>query len=378
MFDNFEELEEEYDVDDFHSEAPEGLKEPRHSTFFIGHDDAEQEAISLINSGAMPHAIILSGLEGIGKSTFAFRLARAMLKHGLSDNQDSMFDDAPAELTSLDVAFDDPIFSKVAAGGHPDFLTIERPIDPKKDTRKNNIDVETARKVAPFLRKTASDGGWRVVLIDDANTMNRNAQNAILKILEEPPKNTLLILVTHRLGAMIPTIRSRCRVLNFKPLDNETLTQLMQKEVGSSLNAYDTDILNFLAQGSIGLAHDILQSEGIETAKKIFSLFEQYPDFDWVAIHHLSDQVGRAGQEKTFKNIAHIFNSIFESLCFAKAREQNNLPAPLDAKVYKMLLSRYGLEELAQKHEEVKNHFNQVNFANLDKRQGILAAFNII
>ena len=112
--------------------------------------------------------------------------------------QDSLFgggDDLAAPATTLDIPTDDPVFAKVASGGHPDLLVVERQTDPKTGQIKSNLDVQTARKVVPFLRMTSSDGGWRIVIVDDADLMNRNAQNALLKILEEPPQNTLLILV---------------------------------------------------------------------------------------------------------------------------------------------------------------------------------------
>ena len=251
-------------------------------------------------------------------------------------------------------------------------------MDERKGIQKSNINVETARKVAPFLRMTSADGGWRVVIIDDADTMNRNAQNALLKILEEPPSNALLILVTHRLGAMIPTIRSRCHVLNFAPLDEAELSMLMHKEVGNSLNKDDMALLNFMAEGSIGRAQSIIQSSGLETAQKVLSIFETAPKFNWVDIHSLSDQAGKAGQDKAFKNMGAIFARVYEALTFAKARGQDSLPAPINHNVYKEMLARYSLEELTNLYDEIKAHFNQAEFANLDKRQAVIGAFNII
>ena len=163
MFDDFDDMGSEAVEDSFGSyepEEPEGLSPPRESSLFLGHQNIEKTLIDLINSDAMPHALIFSGQKGIGKSTMAFRLARYLLKHGTGDEvQDSLFGDGPTEAHSLDVSYEDPIFSKVVSGGHPDLLTIERSMDTKKGTRKANVDVETARKVTPFLRMTSSDGG---------------------------------------------------------------------------------------------------------------------------------------------------------------------------------------------------------------------------
>lgn len=382
MFDDFQDLGEGQEGDSFAAyepDEPEGLADPRHSHFFVGHQQIEEDLLHLINSGAMPHAIIFSGAQGIGKATMAFRLARCLLKNGIADaSQDSLFGDAPEELTSLDVNPSDPVFLKVASGGHPDFLTIERPMDAKKGTQKNNVDVDTARKVAPFLRMTSSEGGWRVVVIDDADTMNRNAQNALLKILEEPPKNALLILVCHRLRAMIPTIRSRCRVMNFHPLKQDELADLMSREVGATLSDKDKNILNFLSQGSIGRGQKLIGSGGLEMADKVLALIEGWPNFNWVDIHHLADQCGRAGQDANFSNVESTFNAVFEALVFAKAGGQESLFVPLTHDVYMNIMESHSLEDLTEICDKLREHFRQAHFSNLDKRQAVLEAFNII
>lgn len=382
MFDDFQDLDEEQDVSSFGSyepDEPDGLAEPRRSDFFVGHTEIEKSLLSLINSGAMPHAIIFAGQQGIGKATLAFRLARCLLKHGTAgEAQDSLFGDVPAEITSLSIPNDDSVFAKVASGGHPDFLSLEYSLDPKKIDKKADIDVYTARKIAPFLRMTSSDGGWRVVIVDNADTMNRNAQNAILKILEEPPSNALLVLVCHRLGAMIPTIRSRCRVMHFNPLNEEELSRLMEKEVGASLSNQDKNIVNFLGQGSIGAVHDCIETGGLDVAGQVLSLFEQWPNFNGVEIHHLADQCGKQGAEHNFGHVAKTFMAVFESLVFAKAKGEQQLQPPINGAVYAAMLARYSLEDLTQICDKLRVHFAQAEYSSLDKRLAVLEAFNII
>ena len=383
MFDDFQDIEDMYEGEGSATvgqASNEALLPARESDVFIGHENVEQSILPLISNNTMPHAIILAGQKGIGKATFAFRLSRALFKHGVMDaSQDSLFGDTPQALETLDVENSHPVFSKVAAGGHPDLLTIERSIDAKKGTPKNNIDVNTARKVAPFLRMTSADGGWRVVIIDDADTMNRNAQNAILKILEEPPKNALLMLVTHRLGAMIPTIRSRCRVFNFKPLMAQDFKALTQGRIGTELDNNDLDLLNFLSQGSIGNTLNIIDAGTLDTAKIVLDTLEKHPNFNWVDIHHLSENVARVGQEQHFKILALTLNRVFESLLFSKIKGQNdNLLPPINHNLYNALMSRYSIEDLMRICDDLRNHFKQVEFSNLDKKQATLAAFNLI
>ena len=379
MFDAFDDIQDEGDFGSYTPDEPEGLLPPRESSFFIGHENVEKNLLDLINSGAMPHAIILSGPRGIGKATMAFRLARYLLKNGTPDDtQDSLFGDAPETASTLNIAHDDPIFSKVSAGGHPDLFTVERAMDAKKGVRKAHVDVDTARKVAPFLRMTASNGGWRVVVIDDADTMNRNAQNAMLKILEEPPKNTILILVTHRLGALIPTIRSRCRTISFNPLSDDAMKQLMTKEVGNTLTSDQQNILSSMANGSIGEAQKIINSKGLETTQNVLDVFQKNPNLNWVEIHHLADQAGRAGQNPSFEIIEKTFLWVIENFVFCKASDSNPLPEALNSEVYINIMQSKNLETWLKIFEDLKAHFSQAKFSNLDKRQAVIAAFNML
>ena len=186
--DDAEISDEDDDDEDIRELAP--LPSPREATDLIGHMAVDAMLQGLVNGGAMPHAVIFAGSAGIGKATAAFRLARLLLaRPGAAD----------------DVA------RKVASGGHPDLLVVERPHDDRKDRRRDAVDIDSIRRIAPFMHMTASqDGGWRVAIVDDADTMTTQAQNAILKILEEPPSRAVLILVCHRIGGLIPTIRSRC------------------------------------------------------------------------------------------------------------------------------------------------------------------------
>jgi len=88
------------------------------------------------------------------------------------------------------------VFHRVASSGHADLMTVEREFDEKKGRLKNDISVESVRRIHPFVRMTAAEGGWRVVIVDGAEYLNASSQNALLKVLEEPPKKTVLILTT--------------------------------------------------------------------------------------------------------------------------------------------------------------------------------------
>ncbi len=301
----FEDFDQEMDNDDNDDDAPasraepEGLKPPRENPDCLGHEANEAMLLQLIGQSRLPHAMIFAGQQGIGKATMAYRLARYILQGGgNADAEPAGLFGAPlpkAEPASLFVAPDAPVFRQVASGGHADLMTVERPYDDKKDRHKDSVDIETVRKIAPFMRMTASkDGGWRVVIVDDADTMTRQAQNGILKILEEPPQRAILILVCHRPGALIPTIRSRCRLVPFQPLALPVFSTLARK-LDPGLDRDSLTSLHSLTEGSIGQAQNLIEEGGLETLAKLTGLLAGFPSWNWEAIHALADSLHDPG-----------------------------------------------------------------------------------
>lgn len=349
----------------------EGLQAPRYMDFCIGHETVEKRLIEMFESGRMPHGLIFTGQKGIGKATMAYRLARFLLQDHGDPNQDALFgDDTPAAANTLQIDPDSAIFRRVASGGHPDFMSVEREYDTAKNRYKDSVPVDAIRKVPGFLRMTASGGGWRVVIVDDADTMNRNAQNALLKVLEEPPKRTVLILVAHRLGALIPTIRSRTQLINFQPLQGDVLQQLIQKQ-GYGLSPQDAQTLTALCEGSIGKATEYMEQGGLETLAQILELLQYHPYWDWEKIHAIADNLARPGADQAYNTFTRLMCWLFSKLCVGKARG-------LPPEHLQSFVSNSSLEQLLQICENLHSHFDRVKYANLDKRQGILGAFSLI
>lgn len=356
----------------------EAFGHPRLMNTLQGHASLEKRLIELFNTGRMPHGLIFAGPKGIGKATMAYRLARFILKYGSNDpNQDSLFGDGASETPdhfSMDT--EDRIFRQVSSGGHPDLLTIERAYDAANNKTANSVAVADVRRVAPFLRMTSSEGGWRVVIIDDADTMNRNAQNALLKILEEPPEQTLIILVTHRLGTLIPTIRSRTQVLNFQAPSTEDFRAILAPK---ALSPQDMDTIHAITQGSIGAALGYIENDELENLSRLVGLFEQYPNWAWPDIHKLGDELSRAGQERRYQSFVHLILWIFQQMVASKARGHTQISlSSLQSPSFEMLLKQSSLESLLETCENLQDHFSQVERANLDKRQAVLSAFSII
>src|SRR5476651_414688 len=179
--------------------------EPRANPILLGHEAAERTLLDAMHFGRMHHAWLITGPEGIGKATLAFRFARRLLA-GLGGG-DSL---------ALDPFH--PVFRRIVAGGHADMLTIERAYDEKTKRLKRDIAVQDVRAINAFMALTPAEGGWRVAVVDGAEDLNQASANALLKILEEPPSRAVLILVCSAPGRLPPTVRSRCRHLRLSPL----------------------------------------------------------------------------------------------------------------------------------------------------------------
>jgi DNA polymerase III subunit delta' len=376
LFDENEDMfSDDDDAGETDADAPvEGIPAPREQAELIGHAEIEAALLALFNTDRPPQALIFSGQRGIGKATMAFRLARFLLKEEDAQDGFNLFGDAPAAPQSLSVAPADPVFAMVASGGHPDLLVIERVFDEKKERRKAEIGVEEIRRVAPFMRKTpAVPGGWRIAIVDDADLMNRNAQNALLKILEEPPAKALLILVAHRIGALLPTILSRASVQNFMPLPDTDLRNALSR-LNGKLTGETADLAVAMAGGSLGQLALYAGSGSGEIVRASFELLAQFPKLDWVRIQAFSETVGRSAGADAQQAFESALVWLAGSMLGAKARGMAEPPlgerfAPVYGQV--SLAGWLGICDM------LRAHFLRVRTGNLDKRVLVMGAFTI-
>lgn len=345
----------------------------------LGHAEQERQFLELFSKNAIPHAMIFSGIQGIGKTTMAFRFARFLLKHGKPDEeQDALFGVAEIATTpsALDVASDDPVFRRIAAGAHADLLHICRETDSTGKV-SSSLKVDALRKIEPFLRKTSSEGGWRIVLVEDADTMNNAAQNAILKILEEPPKNVLIILIAHRIGKLIPTIRSRTRLVQFYPLSGDNLQNLLGKKAGM-MSAKQREIIALISEGSIGQAIKFIENEGVEVFERILDIMAKMPHYDWKAVHEFCASLSAPAQDKSYQQFCEVFQWIFRRMLFTKARGEQNLPECLQHEALAHFYNNTSLHKLSSLCDDLATHFNRTEYANLDRRDAVRAGFLMI
>ena len=261
-------------------------KLPRETTALFGHDEAERALLEAYKGGRIPHAWLIGGPPGIGKATLAFRLARFVMAHP---------DPLAAETQKADsLAIDpeSPVARRIAAQAQGDLLVMERSINEQTGKLYTVIRVDDVRRTASFFGSTAGEGGWRIAIVDAVDDLQREGANALLKVLEEPPKRSLLLLISHAPGRELPTIRSRCRRLLLRPLETEDVGRALAEATGRNPSEADVRRAAEASEGSVGRALGLLDASALALRQRVLELFAQLPNPDPRALHALGEAIG--------------------------------------------------------------------------------------
>jgi DNA polymerase-3 subunit delta' len=264
---------------------------PRATFALFGHAQAEQKLLADYKSGRIAHAWLIGGPPGIGKATLAYRMARFALAH--ADPA------APAvqRATSLAVAPDSPASRRIASRAHPDLLVLER-TEGDNGALRSVITVDQVRRTVGFFGSTAGEGGWRVCIVDAADELKYpEGPNALLKVLEEPPPRALFLVVSHAPGRLLPTIRSRCRRLTLRPLDEADVVQAAVAALGDGADAAALRQAAPAADGSVARAIALAGGPQLALRDKMNELLDRLPTTDPRALHTLGDSLERGGDE---------------------------------------------------------------------------------
>lgn len=275
-----------------------------HTPVIVGHAEALRQIAEAFASARMHHAWMISGIEGIGKTTLAYHIAHHALSGG--SNQAGNID------------LNHRVAKLITAEAHPDMLVVRRAADEKTGELRSVIVVEDALKIASFLHKTSTHGGWRVVIIDEAHHLNRFGMNAILKILEEPPPRTLILITVTTPGVLLPTIRSRCRILQLSPLNSECMLKLLMRHK-PDLKEHDVTQLIELSGGSIGFALKIIQTETLPLYSEMLDIIKNIPKFDVSRLHKLAEQVGKKSDADSFDVLTTLLAEHLRRLAYQQA-----------------------------------------------------------
>ena len=245
-----------------------GAPHPRDTLRLFGQNEAERDFLTAYCSGRLHHAWLITGPAGVGKATLAWRIARFLLATPGDDG--GMFG-APQPPQTLDIDASHPVALRMQALSEPRLFLLRRPWDDKTERLKQEITVDEVRRMKGFFALSTADGGRRVVIVDSADEMNVNAANALLKQLEEPPADTVILLVTHQPAHLLPTILSRCRALRCRTLKPDEMAEALH-QAGVDAGA-DAQALAILSGGSVGAALRLMTLQGLTLYAQIVGIF---------------------------------------------------------------------------------------------------------
>ena len=265
-----------------HVEPQIAVRHPRETPELFGHAEAERALLDAYRGGRIPHAWLLGGPQGIGKATLAYRMARFVLTH--PDPQLQAVQDAE----TLDVDPGHAVSRHIASGAHGGLLTLERTAN-DKGVMRTMIVVDQTRETVPFFGSTAAIDGWRICIVDSVDELNPNGANALLKILEEPPKNSLFFLISHAPARLLPTILSRCRKLPMRPIATDDVVQAIVH--ASEREADDPALIEAadFSEGSVARALTLMGGDALKLQQRTAALLDTLPRVDPRQLHALSD-----------------------------------------------------------------------------------------
>jgi DNA polymerase-3 subunit delta' len=345
----------------------EGFPHPRETKKLFGHADAERKLAESLNDNRMHHAWLLGGRKGIGKATLAYRFARAALAHP-SERQ--------SYRASLDIAEDTRASRQVRALSHPGLLVLRRPYDDKGKRFAASIPIDEVRRLRSFLSHSAGEDAWRVIIVDEANELNVNAANALLKSLEEPPARAVFLLVSSAPGQLLPTIRSRCRALSFQPLASAVLraaaTQAFEASGTPPPDEKTWPALERLAAGSVGRLLSLQGAGGLELNEHIVKLVNGVPRVDWRAVHALSDELQPMAAQARFELFYDLLLDYLGRLVRAQATGQGDHQ---DSEAAAKIMGEGRLASFAALWERIGREKTDTLALNLDRKAFVLETF---
>ncbi len=373
--------------------------DPRLNPDLEGHDEAEAALAANLRSARPAHAWLITGPRGVGKATFAFRAARFVLAGagaGAAPSASGLFGDevpasdgarplarpmamAPGGARAMAMAPDHPVFRQIAAGSHGGLKVLkrERSEKPPKEIR-TKIVVEQVRRLNPFFGTTAAADSWRVAIVDSADELNRSSANALLKLLEEPPPKSLFLLASNAPGRLLPTVRSRCRILKLRPLADATVARVLAARM-PDLDAADRTALAALAEGSPGRALHLAGEGGLDLYREMIGLIDT-DRLDIAAVYALGDRLNRKNAEGAYRALTGLVLQWLERLVRGAAVAGEAVPelTANEGTLRQRLLAVRGLEDWLEVWEKAALRVAEADAANLERKQTVISLFAAI
>jgi DNA polymerase III subunit delta' len=329
---------------------------PRQTSLLAGHREAEAALLNAYRTGRIPHAWLIGGAQGIGKATLAYRMARFVLAHRNPFGSDVQ----RAETLAVDPT--SPIARHVAAGAHGGVLTLERTLN-ERGVMRTVITVDATRETISFFGSTAAVEGWRVCIVDTVDELNPNAANALLKILEEPPQQSLFLLVSHAPARVLPTIQSRCRKLALRPLATDDVIRAVAQAANLAIDDPALVEAAEAAEGGVARALTLLGGDALKLHQRTAALLATLPRLDPRELHALGDALGGSDRVALAAFVDSVDRWMSERLRSDEANANANLPR---------------LARLAEVWEKINRAARDTAEYNLERKPLVFSVFGLL
>ncbi len=340
-----------------HGQAP---GHPRWAPGVVGHARVLQEFRTCLAGGRVPHAWLLAGPRGVGKATFAYQAAIGIFANGMDPEG------------HREVPPDHPARRRVTAGSHGDLLVVERGTD---DTGKaRGIAVESVRALHEFFGLTSAEAGWRIAIIDALDELSLQGQNALLKVVEEPPPRTLLFLIAHTARTVPATILSRCRRLPFAGLSVQDCATVLERALPEQTPVERAGFAR-LANGAPGVAVSLADADALKLFGDITTFHESGSVGNVEQAHELSEQFVRMPGSERFPTFVAAYKTWIHRLAIRLAAGGSALGDDIvdnESSVQERYGQSLGLAGVLALWNDVGRIADAAMHAHLDRKQAVL------
>ena len=342
----------------------DGVPDPLETRRVVGHDSVLDQLCARYASGKIHHAWLLSGPKGTGKATLAARFAGHVLRNPEPESAPEKFVLPPET---------DAVEGRIISGAHPNLLLMRRPWNERDKKWRSDLTVDEVRRTISFFGTSSAENGWRVAIVDTADDLNASSANALLKILEEPPANTILLILAHLPGRSLSTIRSRCQRIALKSLKEDQIVEALRAiPMFSDSDESELRQAAKLSGGSVRRTILIHTENGVELHERLRAFAEDPGSPDWSAIHKLAGELSPANRNERYRLFLDLTEDYLSQkirLNVGQASDLSRIECPTD------------ISELAgwtDVWEKTRHSAEQTDAYNLDRKQVILNLFSAI
>lgn len=340
---------------------------PKATREVIGQDRAINSFLRACETERLAHAWLFSGPKGSGKMSLALNIARCFLETGVPRSRAQIFD-----------AYDAPQGHLITRGVHPDIRIMQRRYDLVKSKFRQSIEIDDVREVTRFFSHSSGRGGWRVAIVDSLDVMSIKAANAILKLVEEPPSKSLIILINHNSERLLDTLRSRTRRLSFSGLSTPYLMQILAHHLPNE-PAQKLEAASFLSSGSAHKAMRLASGDGLEQFQRLIDSMISARDGDLKTVHEFSDFITARDQPDRFELFFELLSDWVMRVTRAKTGVEVYQPLyQSEQGLVEALTRSSSFDQLISLWEKINENGRSALALNLDRKQTVMMSLLLV